>query len=66
VRKHLGAIVNTVGAAITTAFNEPRDGLMCAVEFRHIFATFFPLFDGKAALVTYRVQALAATRLAMR
>jgi len=40
VRRHHGSIVKTIGDAIMAAFNDPLDGVLCALAIQRTFATF--------------------------
>lgn len=55
VRKHRGAIVKTIGDAIMAAFNEPLDGVLCALAIQEAFATFNSKREAADAQVAVKI-----------
>jgi class 3 adenylate cyclase len=55
VYKHNGTIVKTIGDAIMAAFNEPLDGVTCAVAIQQAFAAFNAERTGSSAQVNVKL-----------
>ncbi len=55
VRKHNGTIVKTIGDAIMAAFNEPLDGVSCALAIQEAFAAFNAAREDAKAQVQVKI-----------
>lgn len=55
VRKHHGTIVKTIGDAIMAAFNEPLDGVLCAIDIQKAFTKFNSARAGTDAEVAVKL-----------